>query len=106
MHGHMWESKEIAGFFFFRSELSDSLDQAELEQLLKYFMAAHELWTKCFAIKLQSAPIFRFKTSSTNPTHLRIQMLRTKDETQDDAIMAEKAVCMSKTGNSLSLVLQ
>jgi hypothetical protein len=106
MSSSSWESKEISGFFWFRSELSGTIDDAELEVLMKYFMGAHDLWTLCFNKKMLGAPIFRFRQSNLDPSHLKIQMLRVKDDQQDDAIIAEKAVSMSRSGNSLSLVFQ
>lgn len=102
MQRQTWESKEIAGFFWFRNELGDAFSEEELESLVTYFMAVYNTWDRCFGKKSMRAPIFRFKPSSNNPLHLKIQMLRLSDESQDDAVMAEKAVCIS--GTSLSLV--
>jgi hypothetical protein len=105
MRENTWESKEIAGFFWFRSELSDALPEKELEHLVNYFMVVYEAWNRNFGAKTLRAPMFRFRQSVQDPTHLKIQMLRMNDDTLDDAIIAEKAVCVVGSGNSLSLVL-
>jgi hypothetical protein len=98
----IWEGKEISGFFWFRSELGDALSEEDLESIVSYFMIVHNAWDRCFGKKSMRAPIFRFKQSQYNPSHLRIQMLRLSDESQMDAVMAEKAVCIS--GASLVLI--
>jgi hypothetical protein len=98
----VWEDKEISGFFWFRSELGDALSEEDLESIVSYFMIVHSAWDRCFGKKTMRAPIFRFKKSPHNPEHLRIQMLRLSDESQMDAVMAEKAVHVS--GSSLSLI--
>lgn len=90
---HHLQGKEVSGFFWFRSELADTIDAAELEQLLAYFMAVHDLWAKCFSNKkMPGAPIFRFRQSSTDPSQLLIRMLRVSDETLPDAMLAEKVL--------------
>jgi hypothetical protein len=98
----IWEDKEISGFFWFRSELGDALSEEDLESLVNFFMTVHSAWDRCFGKKSMRAPIFRFKHSEHNPKHLRIQMLRLSDESQMDAVMAEKAVYIS--GLSLALI--